>query len=119
AGLLDTGRFSWGVVQHEYAHQIDFTVLTDDMRARLHGLLGGSSWWAGATHSELDCERFADAVAWSYWPSPDNVMKPDGPTDEGGQVAPSVLRAVLDSMLPAVALRRSASIQGRGHPRIG
>src|SRR5712671_513959 len=29
AGLLDTGRFSWGVVQHEYAHQVDFGVLTD------------------------------------------------------------------------------------------
>ena len=24
ASLLDSGRFSWGVVQHEYAHQVDF-----------------------------------------------------------------------------------------------
>src|SRR5690348_8450730 len=24
AGLLDSGRFAWGVVQHEFAHQVDF-----------------------------------------------------------------------------------------------
>src|SRR5437764_9969330 len=34
--LLDGGRFSWGVVQHEYAHQVDFALLTDPMRAQLH-----------------------------------------------------------------------------------
>src|SRR4051794_14801446 len=45
AGLLDSGRFSWGVVQHEYAHQVDFALLTDPMRAQLHGLLQGRSWW--------------------------------------------------------------------------
>ena len=33
--LLDSGRFSWGVVQHEYAHQVDFGVLTDSMRLQL------------------------------------------------------------------------------------
>src|SRR3954465_13502011 len=38
--LLDAGRFSWGVVQHEYAHQVDFGALTDAMRAKLTGLLG-------------------------------------------------------------------------------
>src|SRR5207248_10185150 len=45
AGLLDTGRFSWGVVQHEYAHQVDFGLLTDDMRAQLHTVLKGTAWW--------------------------------------------------------------------------
>src|SRR4051795_1911163 len=24
ATLLDSGRFAWGVVQHEFAHQVDF-----------------------------------------------------------------------------------------------
>ena len=43
AALLDSGRFSWGVVQHEYAHQVDFAVLTDAMRAELHGQLQGTS----------------------------------------------------------------------------
>src|SRR5262245_29576671 len=27
AGLLDSGRFAWGVVQHEFAHQVDFFLL--------------------------------------------------------------------------------------------
>jgi len=37
--LLDAGRFSWGVVQHEYAHQVDFGLLTDPMRTELDGQL--------------------------------------------------------------------------------
>jgi hypothetical protein len=45
AGLLDSGRFAWGVVQHEYAHQVDFALLTDPMRTKLHELLPGTSWW--------------------------------------------------------------------------
>jgi hypothetical protein len=98
AGLLDSGRFSWGVVQHEYAHQVDFTVLTDAMRADLHAFLGGSAWW-GSGHQSLDCERFADLVAWSYWPSPDNVMKPSDAADEGGQIARARFRAALEALL--------------------
>ena len=109
AGLLDSGRFSWGVVQHEYAHQVDFAVLTDAMRTQLHALLGGSSWWA-SEHQTLDCERFADLVAWSYWRSPDNVMKPSSATDEGGQVAPARFRAALEALLrPA---RVTAAVKG-------
>jgi hypothetical protein len=27
--LLDAGEFAWGVVQHEYAHQVDFLLLDD------------------------------------------------------------------------------------------
>ena len=52
---------------------------------QLHGLLHGTSWWGGEGHAELDCERFADALAWAYWPSHDNVMKPLSAADEGGQ----------------------------------
>jgi len=44
--LLNTGRFSWGVVQHEYAHQVDFLVLSDPMRAQLQPLLQDTEWWA-------------------------------------------------------------------------
>jgi hypothetical protein len=110
ASLLDSGRFSWGVVQHEYAHQVDFAVLTDGMRAQLHALLGGSSWW-GSEHQTLDCERFADLVAWSYWQSPDNVMKPASATDEGGQVVPARFRAALEALLRPE--RATASVKGR------
>jgi hypothetical protein len=103
ADLLDAGTFSWGVVQHEYAHQVDFALLTPGTRAELHTLLGGSAWCgAGEGHANLDCERFADLVAWAYWPSGDNVMKPLSTTDEGGQVTPAAFRAALAAILPGV-----------------
>jgi hypothetical protein len=102
ANLLDAGRFAWGVVQHEYAHQVDFALLTDATRARLHALLGGSAWSGAEGHSNLDCERFADLVAWSYWPQPDNVMKPLSVHDEGGQVTPAAFRTALAAMLPGL-----------------
>ena len=101
ADLLDAGMFSWGVVQHEYAHQVDFALLTDATRAQLHPLRQGTSWRGAEGHANLDCERFADLVAWSYWVSPDNVMKPRGSQDEGGQVSPAVFRASLAAFLPA------------------
>jgi hypothetical protein len=102
ADLLDAGTFSWGVVQHEYAHQVDFALIAPDARAQLHALLGGTAWCGGEGHANLDCERFADLVAWAYWPSPDNVMKPQSATDEGGQVAPAVFRSVLAAILPGL-----------------
>jgi hypothetical protein len=102
ADLLDAGRFSWGVVQHEYGHQVDFTLLTDADRAQLHTLLGGVTWGGPEGHASLDCERFADLVSWAYWSSQDNVMKPASAHDEGGQVAPAVFRAALAAMLPGV-----------------
>lgn len=99
ANLLDAGRFAWGVVQHEYAHQVDFALLSDATRAQLHSLLGGSAWWGAEGHSTLDCERFADLVAWAYWTSPDNVLKPSSAQDEGGQVAPAAFRTALAAIL--------------------
>jgi hypothetical protein len=110
AGLLDTGRLSWGVVQHEYAHQVDFSVLDDAGRARLQAALGGSSWCAGPVHANLTCERFADLVSWAYWSSPDNVLKPAGADDEGGQMAPAAFRALLAQLLPTPPVRRTASV---------
>lgn len=99
ASLLDSGRFAWGVVQHEYGHQVDFALLDDSERARLQSLLGGMSWCSGAPHDQLTCERFADLVAWAYWESPDNVMKPDG-----GGFAPAAFRRVVAQLLPVRVL---------------
>lgn len=113
AGLLDTGRLSWGVVQHEYAHQVDFSVLDAAGRARLQAALGGRSWCSGAAHADLACERFADLVAWAYWTSPDNVMKPVGAADEGGQMSPAAFRALLAQVLPAPPVRVTASVSVR------
>jgi len=105
ANLLDAGRFAWGVVQHEYGHQVDYGLLTDGMRAQLHVLLQGASWWSsgGEGHSQFDCERFADLVSWAYWPAQENVMRPRSAVDEGGQATPAAFRAALAALLPALS----------------
>src|SRR3954471_5674212 len=99
ADLLDAGRLSWGVVQHEYGHQVDFSVLSDAARTQLQQLLGGSAWCSGAVHRDLTCERFADLISWAYWTSPDNVLKPAGGRDEGGQISPATFRLALAALL--------------------
>jgi hypothetical protein len=116
AGLLDTGRFSWGVVQHEYAHQVDFGLLTDSMRLQLQPRLGAPVWWGSLSqHAELGCERFADQLAWAYWQSPDNVMKPSS----AGTLTPAVFRAALASVLGAAPVRTLAARQGTNAHRKG
>ena len=106
--LLDAGRFSWGVVQHEYAHQVDFFLLTETIRARLQSLLGAKAWcWdiPGFTHSEYGCERFASTLAWAYWPDPSNCMKPQSKNDESAAMPPASFRALLAHILGVPALR--------------
>jgi hypothetical protein len=111
ADLLDAGTFSWGVVQHEYAHQVDYALLDDALRQRLLPLLGGSTWCyttAVLAHGDYGCERFASTLAWSYWPSPDNCLKPERTGDESSALPPQRFRALLDSLLqrPTVHHRR-------------
>ena len=114
--LLDSGRFSWGVVQHEYAHQVDFGLLTDPMRFQLEPLLQGTTWWGPLDeHAELGCERFADALTWAYWPSPDNVMKPTGDSP----LSPAAFRTALASALGIIPVRRIASVQRAKAPLKG
>lgn len=110
ADLLDAGTFSWGVVQHEYAHQVDYALLDDTVRSRLLPLLGGSVWCytsAELSHGEYGCERFASTLAWSYWPSPENCLRPEWPGDESSALPPHRFRALLDSLLqrPTVGRR--------------
>src|SRR5437773_8727107 len=62
--LLHSGQFAWGVVQHEYAHQVDFQVLTDANRSVLAPAVGGTSWWGtGLAHGSMAGERFASSIA--------------------------------------------------------
>ncbi|HSX22142.1 MAG TPA: hypothetical protein VLE97_05125 [Gaiellaceae bacterium] len=42
--VLDTGAFSWGVVQMEYAQQVQFALVTPEMRGPLTTLLGAQQW---------------------------------------------------------------------------
>jgi hypothetical protein len=111
ADVLDTGRFGWGVVQHEYAHQVDFFLLDDAKRQALGTALGGSAWWAAAgtglspdgslAHAQLSAERFASTLAWVYWPSSGNSMKPQSRTDESAAMAPTAFRAELAGLIGA------------------
>jgi hypothetical protein len=119
ADLLDGGSVAWGVVQHEFAHQVDDLVLDDAGRAALQAALGGRAWCSGAAHGDLGCERFADLVAWAYWQSPDNVMRPDGAADEGGQLAPAAFRALLARLLPSPPARQTAAVVKQAHPKRG
>jgi len=106
ADLLDAGRFAWGVVQHEYAHQVDYLLLDDAQRATLLARLGGRDWChdvPGLAHSDYGCERFASTLAWSFWPSADNSMKPTGPRDESAAMAPRKFRALVTRLTGAPA----------------
>jgi hypothetical protein len=102
AGVLDSGLFAWGVVQHEYAHQVDFFCLDDIARALLLGELGGTGWWstgAQANHSDAAAERFASTLAWAYWPSRSNVMSPADAGVESGSIPPARFRALVGRVL--------------------
>jgi hypothetical protein len=106
ADLLDSGRFAWGTVQHEFAHQVDFFLLDDAKRAAITAGLGGSDWCYGVQglpHAAYGCERFASTLAWAYWPSPDNTMRPESAKDEAGAMAPAAFRALLARLIGAPA----------------
>ncbi len=112
ADLLDSGRFSWGVVQHEFAHQIDFLVFTPGQRAEFSKALGGRDWCfeqPNLRHSDHGCERFASTLAWTYWQSPDNSMRPTSVGDESAAMTPTAFRALVDRVLgPAFSTRMLA-----------
>jgi hypothetical protein len=121
--LLDSGPFAWGVVQHEYAHQVGFWLLDDAARARVTAALGASGWCYTAepalNHDRYGCERFASTLAWTYWQSPANCMKPAALGAESSGMAPAAFRALLVSLLGPVAqpttgryaTRRTASVR--------
>jgi hypothetical protein len=107
--LLDSGRFSWGVVQHEFAHQVDFLLFTPENRVELQRLLGAKAWcWetSGLQHADYGCERFASTVAWAYWQNADNCMKPASKNDESAGMTPAAFRATLARMLNVPSLRK-------------
>jgi hypothetical protein len=102
ADLLDSGRFAWGTIQHEYAHQVDYFLLDDAKRAQLQAALGGSDWCysvPGLAHGAYGCERFASTLAWAYWPSVYNAMRPGSPEDEAGSLSPRPFRELLGRLL--------------------
>jgi hypothetical protein len=109
ADLLGAGTFAWGVVQHEYAHQVDFFLLDDGDRALLTQKLGADAWCEDGPsehHDWLGCERFASTLAWSYWSSPLNCLKPEFAGDESAAMSPSQFRALVSQLMLKRASRR-------------
>lgn len=77
AEWLDWGIASWGTIQHEYAHQVDYFLLDDAKRAELTRFLGLTAWRDFATpHDDRAVERFASSLAWTFWPTTSNLMRP-------------------------------------------
>ena len=112
AALLDSGRFSWGVVQHEFAHQVDFFLFDATKRAQLNTLLGGKDWCysvQGLKHSDYGCERFASELAWAYWPSSDNSLKPASAHDEAGALPVAQFRTLLAGLIGAPSVGAAPS----------
>jgi hypothetical protein len=112
ASLLNAGRWAWGVVQHELGHQVDFFLFDDAKRATMLKLLGGTDWCYGVQglkHSDYGCERFASELAWAYWQSPDNSMRPTQPGDEAGFMPAAEFRATLAQLLGRPSLAQAPS----------
>ncbi len=105
--LLDSGEFSWGTVQHEYAHEVDYELLNPAIEAQLETALGGTAWCYGDNpslqHNQYGCERFASTLAWAYWQSPENSMQPSMVSGESGGMQPAAFRALMTSILGAAS----------------
>ena len=104
SALLDSGIFSWGVVQHEYAHQVDFFLLDEAKRRLLGASLGSTDWCYGVPglqHAQYGCERFASTLAWAYWPNAQNSMKPTSAKDEAAAMDPTRFRQLLGILIGA------------------
>src|SRR5436305_3935981 len=104
AMLLDSGIFSWGVVQHEMGHQVDFFLLDDTKRQLLQQRLGGKDWCytaPGLQHADHGCERFASELAWAYWPSAQNSMRPTVNGEESSGMPVEDFRVLLGQLIGA------------------
>src|SRR5579862_4782290 len=115
ASLLDAGPVAWGVVMHEFGHQVDFLLLTDAERAQLQTALGAKDWCyetPGLQHSDHGCERFASEVSWAYWPSPNNILRPTASDGESNGMPVDQFRALLAQML-GISVRTPAAVPAR------
>jgi hypothetical protein len=70
--------YSWGIVQHEFAHQVWWYALDDARRSELQTVLGGTDLCyeqPGLPHDAHACELFASTLGWAYWPVAGNPMQ--------------------------------------------
>jgi len=104
AALLDSGQFSWGVVQMEYGQQVQYSIEDTQIRAQLTSDLGAQQWCydnPSLPRGVNACERFAATLAWAYWPSDANSMKPAGSTDWSASMNPKAFRTLLSQLIDA------------------
>jgi len=114
ANLLDSGSFSWGVVQMEYGQQVQYTALDAQERAELTPLLGAQQWCyddPSLPRGANACERFAAVLAWSYWPSAANSMRPAGSSDWSASMSPKAFRTLLAQLIGAPDRLDGGSLQ--------
>ena len=98
--------YTWGIVQHEYAHQIWWYALDDAERTFLQDRLGGADLCyeqRGLPHDAHTCERFASTLAWAYWPVEGN------PAEGERALGPRKFRRLLRST-PADSRRRTPGV---------
>jgi hypothetical protein len=91
-------RYAWGIVQHEYAHQVAYLLLDDADVREARNALGGADWCyetPGVAHDDHACERFAATFAWTYWPSADNNQRSEA------VVSAKAFRTLMSRLLPA------------------
>lgn len=115
ADLVDSGKWAWGPIQHEYGHQVDFFLLDDAKRAELRAALQTSVWCYDVptmAHETYGCERFASTLSWAYWASPDNALRPASRTDEAGAMAPAAFRSLLATLIGAPSTGDAAAPTG-------
>ena len=100
SALLAHGRVSWGIVQHEFAHQVDYFRFDARIRARLDRVLGGKTWWPTGRfrHDQYGAERFASTLSYAYWPSRHNILF-RGARAEATALPPARFRRVIEALL--------------------
>lgn len=104
--VLDTSfgaKYSWGLIQHEYAHQVDYFLFQDDDRAALRRVLGSKDWCyevGTLAHDDHGCERFADVFSWAFWPNRRNVLRSDAKGFAAGVTARGA-RDIVNRLLAA------------------
>jgi hypothetical protein len=106
-------RYAWGIVQHEYAHQVAYLLLDQGDIEQAMAALGGEDWCyekPGVAHDDHACERFAATFAWTYWPAADNNQRSEA------VMSAKVFRQLMSRLLPAP---RSRPAPRRGLIRSG
>ena len=79
-------------------------MLDQSLRAQLTTELGARQWCyesPSLPRGANGCERFSAMLAWAYWPSAQNSMRPTGPGDWSASMSAADFRALLAQLIGA------------------